>query len=102
MDEPRAKLQRDEATPGYPRPPDSALAQVQAAVEAAGQASVGAVPRDIGYGAATAGHAVAGGAHGHDPSPPSPAGRGQPISIFDKQRPPPQDLIDDCVHCGFC
>src|SRR6187455_346614 len=26
----------------------------------------------------------------------------QPISIFDKKHPPPRDLIDDCVHCGFC
>src|SRR5512138_900562 len=25
-----------------------------------------------------------------------------PISIFDKHHPPPRDLIDDCVHCGFC
>jgi glycolate oxidase iron-sulfur subunit len=23
-------------------------------------------------------------------------------SIFDSLRPPAQDLVDDCVHCGFC
>jgi len=23
-------------------------------------------------------------------------------SIFDRTHPPPRDLIDDCVHCGFC
>jgi glycolate oxidase iron-sulfur subunit len=26
----------------------------------------------------------------------------QTISIFDAQHPPAQDLIEDCVHCGFC
>lgn len=23
-------------------------------------------------------------------------------SVFDEYHPPPTDLIDDCVHCGFC
>ena len=23
-------------------------------------------------------------------------------SIFDEHRPPPADVLDDCVHCGFC
>src|SRR5437763_7921948 len=23
-------------------------------------------------------------------------------SAFDTQHPPSQDLVDDCVHCGFC
>jgi glycolate oxidase iron-sulfur subunit len=26
----------------------------------------------------------------------------QAISIFDPHHPPEQDLIEDCVHCGFC
>ncbi len=26
----------------------------------------------------------------------------QTISIFDMQHPPDQELIEDCVHCGFC
>jgi glycolate oxidase iron-sulfur subunit len=25
-----------------------------------------------------------------------------PVSSFDEQRPPARDLLDDCVHCGFC
>lgn len=25
-----------------------------------------------------------------------------PITIFDSYHPPEPDLIDDCVHCGFC
>ncbi|MBD0281799.1 MAG: 4Fe-4S dicluster domain-containing protein [Thermoleophilaceae bacterium] len=28
--------------------------------------------------------------------------RGRPVSGFDDVRPPALDLIDDCVHCGFC
>ncbi len=24
------------------------------------------------------------------------------MSGFDAQRPPPRELLDDCVHCGFC
>src|SRR4029450_9181504 len=23
-------------------------------------------------------------------------------SAFDEHRPPPRELLDDCVHCGFC
>lgn len=25
-----------------------------------------------------------------------------PLSVFDAQHPPDRELIDDCVHCGFC
>ena len=25
-----------------------------------------------------------------------------PTGIFDSHRPPSRDLVDDCVHCGFC
>jgi glycolate dehydrogenase iron-sulfur subunit len=25
-----------------------------------------------------------------------------PVTAFDDHHPPPTDLIDDCVHCGFC
>ena len=24
------------------------------------------------------------------------------LSAFDAHRPPPQDVLDKCVHCGFC
>ncbi len=24
------------------------------------------------------------------------------MAAFDVHRPPQQDVIDDCVHCGFC
>jgi glycolate oxidase iron-sulfur subunit len=33
--------------------------------------------------------------HGSTEAPPPQRG-------FDAQKPPPMDLIDDCVHCGFC
>lgn len=29
-------------------------------------------------------------------------GAGATGSSFDAFRPPQQDLLDDCVHCGFC
>ncbi|MBO0827819.1 MAG: 4Fe-4S dicluster domain-containing protein [Streptosporangiales bacterium] len=36
-------------------------------------------------------------------SDPTTHGRTQlPGSAFDEHRPPPQELVDDCVHCGFC
>ena len=25
-----------------------------------------------------------------------------PASIFDATHPPSRELVDDCVHCGFC
>lgn len=31
-----------------------------------------------------------------------PAGRGTKIGAFDSHHPPEMDLIDQCVHCGFC
>ncbi|MCG8351076.1 MAG: 4Fe-4S dicluster domain-containing protein, partial [Chloroflexales bacterium] len=33
---------------------------------------------------------------------PEPQTQGSPISIFDTFHPPEPDLIDECVHCGFC
>ncbi|MGH8968947.1 MAG: (Fe-S)-binding protein [Actinomycetes bacterium] len=26
----------------------------------------------------------------------------EPVPAFDAHRPPAQDIVDDCVHCGFC
>lgn len=34
--------------------------------------------------------------------PPASPESGVPVSGFDGQHPPQQDLIDACVHCGFC
>ena len=39
-------------------------------------------------------HDPAGGARGTP--------RHEPGRAFDDQRPPSLDLIEDCVHCGFC
>ena len=33
---------------------------------------------------------------------PSPRPRAQPAAAWDDTRAPQLDLIDDCVHCGFC
>src|SRR5437667_4820 len=35
-------------------------------------------------------------------SQPTPPGASRPLPIFDKHHPPAPELIDDCVHCGFC
>ncbi len=40
-----------------------------------------------------------------EPSPPEPSGvpRGDAdVRAFDDEHPPARDLLDDCVHCGFC
>src|SRR5690348_9720584 len=99
VEEPRDKLQKEEAAPAYPRAQDHMPAHTQAAGEAAGEPDLNAGPREIGVGsAATGAHALGGQGSGML----TPRNPGQPISIFDKHRPPELDLIEDCVHCGFC
>lgn len=38
----------------------------------------------------------------HDTSSPVDLGMPRSPSAFDDHRPPSQELISDCVHCGFC
>jgi len=33
---------------------------------------------------------------------PTTTATGRRARAFDERRPPPPDVIDDCVHCGFC
>ncbi|MGI8922083.1 MAG: (Fe-S)-binding protein [Solirubrobacteraceae bacterium] len=35
-------------------------------------------------------------------SEPGTRGAQDPLGAFDAERPPPLELIEDCVHCGFC
>jgi glycolate oxidase iron-sulfur subunit len=35
-------------------------------------------------------------------TPAGPTSTSEPSSAWDAHHPPPQDLLDDCVHCGFC
>jgi glycolate oxidase iron-sulfur subunit len=101
VNEPRDKEQAAEARDDYPRGDAAAPAHVRAAMEAAGQPGPHPTATSVG----TAGRATAGDALG---GVPADAGRprainpGQPISIFDSRHPPALDLIEDCVHCGFC
>ena len=103
MDEPRDRLQREEADPAYRRAADGVPAHIEAAAEAAGEVNLGAGGQAIGY---ASGELGATALHGGDAGSGHAARRlatlGVPISIFDKQHPPDPDLIDDCVHCGFC
>jgi glycolate oxidase iron-sulfur subunit len=96
-------LQRAEADPAYRRAADGVPAPIQAALEVAGEVNAGAGGHDIGYESAESGAtAIHGSAGENGPAARRPATLGVPISIFDKQHPPDPDLIDDCVHCGFC
>ena len=40
--------------------------------------------------------------HGSRPAPPDVLGPVAGEPAFDDHRPPRRDLVDDCVHCGFC
>ncbi|HVF99825.1 MAG TPA: 4Fe-4S dicluster domain-containing protein, partial [Chloroflexia bacterium] len=95
MEHSRDREQLDEAGTGYERATFGVPAHVQAAAEAAGEVSVRSGPQDIGVAAEGSGvEAVRGG-----------GGSGVPLRLFpafDAHNPPSEELIDDCVHCGFC
>ncbi|MEA2573876.1 MAG: glycolate oxidase iron-sulfur subunit [Chloroflexia bacterium] len=95
MEQSRDKEQREEAATGYERTTFGVPAHVQAAAEAAGQVTVRSGPQDIGVAAEGSGvEAVRpGGAH---------AAPLRLFPAFDSHHPPSEELIDDCVHCGFC
>ena len=89
----------DQARIDYERTAFGAPAHVQAAAEAAGEVSVRSGPQDIGVAAEGSGvEAVRGGGGGG-------SGSSVPLRLFpafDAHNPPSEELIDDCVHCGFC
>ncbi len=97
MEQARDKEQRAEAAPGYERQTFGVPAHVQAAAEAAGEVSVRSGPQDIGVATHGSGvEAVRGDGGG---------AKGAPLRLFpafDSHNPPSEELIDDCVHCGFC
>jgi glycolate oxidase iron-sulfur subunit len=91
----RDREQLDEARTGYERDTFGVPAHVQAAAEAAGETSVRSGPQDIAVAAEGSGVAAVRGA----------GGGSAPLRLFpafDAHNPPSEDLIDDCVHCGFC
>ncbi len=103
MQQPRDKQQREQASSNYERQAFGLPAHMQAAAEAAGEANVRAGAQDVGYAAGESGanavHASAGGG--------TVAARGDSFALplfgaFDGHNPPSEELIDDCVHCGFC
>lgn len=99
MEQPRDREQREEASPEYRREMYGVPAHTQAAAEAAGEASVRDGAQDVGYAAALSGAAAV---HGPDAGA-APRGFQLPIfPAFDAHHPPSEELIDDCVHCGFC
>ena len=95
MEQSRDKEQREEASAGYNRAMFGVPAHVQAAAETAGEVSVRSGPQDIGVAAESSGvEAVRGPGAGSVPLRLFPA--------FDAHHPPSEELIDDCVQCGFC
>jgi glycolate oxidase iron-sulfur subunit len=95
VEQSRDKEQREEATAGYERATFGVPAHMQAAAEAAGEVSVRSGPQDIGVAVEGSGRKAvhAGGSIG------------APVRLFpafDSHHPPSEELIDECVHCGFC
>src|SRR5438876_5473350 len=74
-------------------------AHMEAAAEAAGEQSAASGAQDIGAAALSSGAQAV---HGRGQEAARPA-HSLPIRwAFDEHNPPSPELIDDCVHCGFC
>jgi glycolate oxidase iron-sulfur subunit len=75
-------------------------AHIEAAAEAAGEQDVLGGAQDIGVAASSSGdRAIHGSKHGVE----EPPVRSLPLRwAFDDYNAPSPELIDDCVHCGFC
>ncbi|HYO48338.1 MAG TPA: (Fe-S)-binding protein [Chloroflexia bacterium] len=113
MEQARDKEQQQEASPTYERDMVGLPAHMQAAAEAAGEMSALSGPQDIATASeTTAAQAIHGtednlllrlasNSHGSAGSWAAP-NSGIPHSAFDSHDPPSPELIDDCVHCGFC
>src|SRR3954470_2699185 len=73
---------------------------IEAAAEAAGEQSLTGGAQDIGAGSRTSGaQAIHGSGHGAQERP----AHSLPLRwAFDEHNAPSPELIDDCVHCGFC
>ena len=84
---------RYEATEATERRDGEGTVREEAAAEAIGAGS----PEDVGQTTRASGDSIR-----------QTVGRGRPESdsyvfpAFDDHHPPEKDLIDDCVHCGFC
>ena len=76
-----------------PRGPEPAHMQAAAQVAGMDRPSAGAQSIGVGAGAAAA-------TQGYGRSEGS--ARIDPLRAFDNHRPPEPELINDCVHCGFC
>lgn len=101
MDDPRDQAQADQVALGNPNGADPGPAHIRAAGQAAGAAGLDAGAQAIGVGSDATGADALGGSPA-TPSAPTPRNPGAPISLFDRHHPPTLNLIEDCVHCGFC
>ena len=93
--DPRQSGNRYDATEGTERRDDqSGTDREQAMAGAIGAGS----PQDIGQDAFSATTDTLQQTMGHD----RPESGSYTFPAFDSHHPPEKDLIDDCVHCGFC
>ncbi|HYP41493.1 MAG TPA: 4Fe-4S dicluster domain-containing protein, partial [Chloroflexia bacterium] len=113
MEQARDKEQQQETSPTYERDMGGLPAHMHAAAEAAGEMSALSGPQDI---AAATETSAAEAIHGsednlllrlasnsqHSAGSWAAPNSGIPHSAFDTHYPPSPELIDDCVHCGFC
>jgi glycolate oxidase iron-sulfur subunit len=93
--DPRQSGNRYDATAGAERRDDqSGTTSEQAMAGAIGAGS----PQDVGQDAFSATRESLQHTMGHD----RPESGSYTFPAFDDHHPPEKDLIDDCVHCGFC
>ena len=93
--DPRQSGNRYDATAGAERRNDqSGTTSEQAMASAIGAGS----PQDVGQDAFSATRESLQHTMGHD----RPESGSYTFPAFDSHHPPEKDLIDDCVHCGFC
>ncbi|HET7480963.1 MAG TPA: heterodisulfide reductase-related iron-sulfur binding cluster [Rubrobacteraceae bacterium] len=93
-DHPRESGYSQQGGPGRVDSPEPAHEKAVAGTVGPGRPSHGNLGQDAGAASASADKATVG--RGRSES-------GQVIfPAFDAHHPPEQDLIDDCVHCGFC
>jgi glycolate oxidase iron-sulfur subunit len=93
--DPSAYQQAERAADGGDLPRGPEPAHMQAAAQVAGMDRPAAGPQSIGVGAGAAAATQGIGRSEGDP-------RAGLRRAFDDHHPPEPDLLEDCVHCGFC
>lgn len=100
MEEPRDKLEREESAKPAGVGTSGTPAHIEAAARAAGQSRIDSGVQSVGYSAEGSGYEAV---HGSGDMKNVEQGISLPLRwAFDEHDPPSRELIDECVHCGFC